>query len=323
MTTPDDTGDRQPPGGRLRRRLGTLVLVVVTGVALVSLILVGVGAVKSATPTNRQAHLGSFAGYVKYVPVTQISADWRVPAILPLSHGGASTWIGVQGAGKGEFFQVGTTENYEAGKTSYEAFWSDPSRDFHAQIMMAVSAGDEIHAQISEVSGRWQAFVYDAATSQVGVAPTASGVFRNLWWAEWIQEDPLLRHGRYSPYPDIAPVTLSHLLVNGAAPSCATLRPQVMVLPHGRRVEPGPLVGDRFVTIEQSANRARSNRASEVYQQAVRRGTATGDDIGGPSRRSISYSLSLRHSRSIFSHASTTRNISLLIVSPAHRPISP
>jgi hypothetical protein len=203
------------------------------------------------SPNDQTAQLGSFAGYIQFVPMSQISASWRVPAILNDSpDGAASTWIGVQGPAQNEFFQVGTTESIQSGQIFYEAFWSDPAMGFHAQLMMPVSAGDEIQATISEVSGNWSASVEDVQTGQTQSAPTRSGVFRNLQMAEFIQEDPSLPHNKHVAYPLINPATIAQLRVNGSAPSYSALQPQIMVLPNGLRIEPGPLVGDQFTTKE-------------------------------------------------------------------------
>jgi hypothetical protein len=160
----------------------------------------------------------------------------------------------VQGPGKTEFFQVGTTETFEGSTPFYEGFWSDPAEGFHAQIMMTVSAGDEIQAKILEVSGIWQASVDDVTTGQTQMAPTSSGVFTNLQLAEWIQEDPSLPHNGHVPYPDIEPTTISQLTVNGQPPSLSNLQPQIMVLPHGRRIEAVPLAGNQFTTKELNAS---------------------------------------------------------------------
>lgn len=247
---PPYPGYYQPPPARRRNRAVSVLVGIVSIAVAVSLVIGGANlGTTSVTPDPATPQMGSFAGYIGYMPVNQISASWRVPAILNSSAGGgASTWIGVQGTGKGEFFQVGTTESYEAGTTFYEAFWSDPAQGFHARIMMPVSAGDEIRAQISEESGAWQASVDDVTEGHAQAAPTSSGVFTSISLAEWIQEDPSLPHSQHIPYPDITSVTLSQLRVNGSAPSASELQPQIMVLPHGRRIEPGPLVDNGFTT---------------------------------------------------------------------------
>jgi hypothetical protein len=235
---------------RKRSRVVPAIIAVVAIVVVVSLVLGGVNLGNPViSPNNQTPQLGSFAGYIGYEQVTQISATWHVPAILSLSpDGAASTWIGVQGPGQKEFFQVGTTESYEAGTEFYEAFWSDPAEGFHAQVMMQVAAGDEIRALITEVSGSWQANIDDVTSGQSQQAPTYNGVFTNLQLAEWIQEDPALPRDKHVPYPDIAPTTMSQLRVNGSAPGYSSLQPQIMVLPQGRRVDPGPLVSDQFTT---------------------------------------------------------------------------
>jgi hypothetical protein len=207
------------------------------------------------SPNNQTPQVGSFAGYIGYVQVNQISASWQVPAILGASpDGAASTWIGVQGPSQQEFFQVGTTESYEAGADYYEAFWSDPAQGFHAQLMMQVAAGDEIQARIVEVSGSWEATVSDVTSGQSQAAPTSSGVFTNLQLAEWIQEDPSLPRNQHVPYPDIAPTTISQMEVNGSAPDYSSLQPQIMQLPDGRRVNPGPVIGDQFTTKDSASS---------------------------------------------------------------------
>lgn len=249
-----------PPARPRRSRAVSIVVAIVCVAVAASLVVGGAGLGSSAiTPDTATPQLGSFAGYIAYMPVHQISAAWRVPAILDSSSGGgASTWVGVQGTGKHEFFQVGTTESYDGGTAFYEAFWSDPAHGFHAQIMMPVNPGDEIEVQIAEVSGGWVASLDDVTEGHAESAPTSSGVFHNMTLAEWIQEDPSLPHNQHVPYPHMTPVTLSRLEVNGSPPSASELQTQIMVLPHGRRVEPSGLVANRFTTKDVREPLARS-----------------------------------------------------------------
>jgi len=243
-----------PPPTRQRNRLARIIIAVVALAVLTAMILGGTNLGNSGTSPNR-TQLGSFAGYIGYLSVNQISASWRVPAILrPSPAGSASTWIGVQGPGQREFFQVGTTETYEGGTPFYDVFWSDPAEGFHAQIMMQVNPGDEIEAQITDASGTWAAFVDDVTSGQSQAAPTKTGVFTNLQLAEWIQEDPSLPHNGRVPYPSLAPTTISQLRVNGSPPNYANLQQQVMVLPGKREVVPSPLVDDQFTTREVSGS---------------------------------------------------------------------
>jgi hypothetical protein len=239
-----------PPVARKRSQvvLGGVVFVVV---ALVLTVVFSGGHLPAVLTTNTQApQLGSFAGYIQFGDVNRISATWTVPAISATSSdGGASTWIGVQGQGTTEFYQIGTTENRENGQLFYDAFWSDPVEGFHAQYMpVSVAAGDEIKASIARVSGHWLATIDDVTSGQKQAAPTGTGVFTNLSLAEWIQEDPSLPHNGHVPYPQIGPMTMWQLKANGTAPSYAGLQPQWMVLPHAQRVVPGPLINDRFTT---------------------------------------------------------------------------
>jgi hypothetical protein len=120
--------------------------------------------------------------------------------------------------------------------------------------MMSVSAGDEIDASIAHLQGGWTATIHDVTSGQTQTAPTTTGNFSNLQLAEWIQEDPSLPHNGHVPYPQIAPVTMWRLLANGVAPAYSGLQPQWMVLPHGQRVVPDPLVNDRFTTTQEAVN---------------------------------------------------------------------
>jgi hypothetical protein len=230
-------------------------ILVVVGVAL-SLVFSG-SHIATIFSSNTQApQLGSFAGYIQFGGVDRISATWNVPAIANTSaDGGASTWIGVQGQGSREFYQIGTTESREDGELFYDAFWSDPKEGFHAQYMMAVAAGDEIEASIAQVNGDWTATIEDVTNGNTRPAPTGTGDFTNLQLAEWIQEDPSLPHNGHVPYPQIGPTTMWQLTANGVAPDFSGLQPQWMVLPHGQRVVPGPLVGDRFTTSQAPASK--------------------------------------------------------------------
>jgi len=197
----------------------------------------------------QQPQLGRFAGYIWYGNVTQISATWRVPSLAPTTpDGSASTWIGVQGPGRNTFYQIGVTEESYGGTALYQAFWSDPAEHFHAQyILVSVAAGDEIQARIALLDGTWQASLADVTDSQSGNAPTNTAQFSNVQMAEWVQEDPTLPTGA-APYPELTPSTIRHVMVNSAQPAYSSLQPQVMVLPHHVRIEPGPLVNDQFTT---------------------------------------------------------------------------
>jgi hypothetical protein len=232
-----------------------LVLLLVVGVVLGLVVKGGDLSTNVFAPNTQAPQIGSFAGYIQFGDVSRISAKWTVPGISgSSSDGGASTWIGLQGPANDEFYQIGTTETREGGQLFYDAFWSDPKEGFHAQYMMSVTAGDEITASIEHVNGSWSATIEDVTTAQTQVAPTRTGIFTNLQLAEWIQEDPSLPHNGHVPYPQIGPMTMWQLAANGVPPSYAGLQPQWMMLPHGQRVVPGPLVNDRFTTKQGAAN---------------------------------------------------------------------
>jgi len=236
-----------PPAQRRRRRL--VFPLVAIALIVLSLVLGSIVRSSNAGPDPQQPQLGRFAGYIWYGNVTQVSATWRVPTLTPTTpDGSASTWIGVQGPGSNAFYQVGTTEQSYGRFNSYEAFWSDPAQHFHAQqILLGVSAGDEIQARIAFVDGTWQASISDLTDSQSGDAPTFTAQFTNLQMAEWIQEDPTLPTGA-APYPDMSPSTIRQVMVNSSQPAYSSLQPQVMVLPHHVRIVPEPLVNDQFTT---------------------------------------------------------------------------
>jgi len=245
-----------PPVAKKRSRIVVSVVALIVVASVVLALVFGGDRVVSTvlTPNTQAPQLGSFAGYIQYGNVNRISATWKVPAIAATSRdGGASTWIGVQGPATREFYQVGTTESRADGELFYDAFWSDPHEGFHAQYMMSVAAGDEIRANIAKVNGSWQASIDDVTDGQTQSAPTGTGAFTNLQLAEWIQEDPSLPHNGHVTYPQIEPMTMWQLMANGAPPSYAGLQPQWMVLPHGQRVVPDPLVKDQFTTKQEAS----------------------------------------------------------------------
>ena len=255
-----------PPQPTLRRRRLRVIPLIVIALVIIGLM---VGSVVNFSPSTvldpQQPQLGRFAGYIWYGDVTQVSASWRVPKLVPTTpDGSASTWIGVQGPGKNTFFQIGVTEESYGGTAFYQAFWSDPAAHFHAQeLYVAVSAGDEIQARIARVNGTWEASLADVTDSQSGNAPTNTAEFANVQMAEWVQEDPTLPRGA-APYPELTPSTIQNVMVNAAQPSYSSLQPQVMVLPHHVRVEPGPLVDDSFTTKQVSTRLSTLRRAGRT-----------------------------------------------------------
>jgi hypothetical protein len=114
--------------------------------------------------TGPLASFGTFAGYVTSANVSTISAQWRVPVLLPTSKNGeAATWIGAQGSSSPlAFIQIGTIESRINGETiepteSDSAFWSDTHLDYYpVTITGLVHGGELIRAEMIATAVGWR-----------------------------------------------------------------------------------------------------------------------------------------------------------------------
>jgi hypothetical protein len=218
--------------------------------------------------TSLVAPESGFGGYAMKEPVTSISAEWRVPAILPgSSQGSAATWIGVQGPDSA-FIQVGTVENTGKGSAAsqYRVFWSDTVENFHPHVVLRVSAGDLIGASLVHLGTKWHIQVEDLTTRQIG--PVLIGYSNKLTFnaGEWVQEDPVENptSGFDAPYPSLSNVSFQRLRLNGHAPHLDISDASALSTFAGRSYVPSSIDNDGFVL--RRAVGPQLQYLSDVYQ---------------------------------------------------------
>ncbi len=216
------------------------LLLALVGVLTLASIIVSVNTDKAArvsTTIHHRSNPGNpfgspeygFGGYSVSKLTTEIGAQWRVPALDPRSsNGSASTWIAVQNDDR-QFIQLGTTENMANGLALYGIFWSDVTVGFHPQQLLYVRAGDTIKFKMVQTSRGWRLSFDDVSDNspETITVPYARGA--SFFSAEWLQEDPTVGgSAAHLPYPTIAPTTISHMTVNGAAPKLRKRDGQVL-----------------------------------------------------------------------------------------------
>jgi hypothetical protein len=240
---------------RLYRCLDETKLLLKLFVAAV-LVTVGVsstsGASTNAGRTSKSvtAPLTGFGGYRIGIEVSQISAQWTVPAIAAKSpEGVAATWVGAQNAADTNFIQLGILEiANEVGGSSYEAFWSDVAAQFAPQYLGRVEEGDKISVSMTRDAKGWLLKFNDHNESLVvnkQINYSAAGRFD---WAEWLQEDPSPSHIAYKDvaYPDVANVKFQKLLVNGHVPKLVEADGITLSATGGALRVPTPMKNDAF-----------------------------------------------------------------------------
>jgi Peptidase A4 family len=209
----------------------------------------GASGSSSSTPTVSAPNSG-LGGYVAMdSPVTEISAEWRIPTLGTERPGEAATWIGAQGSANAPFIQLGSTEFADedgagAVKASYHLFWSDPAQALEAvNIATLKHPGDLITFTMTQDSAGWDLVVRDhlsgfTRSTQVDYAPGGTYAV-----GEWYQEDPAsaLVTTIDEPYPDISTVTLQNLQVNGEVPHLTLNDASVLSTQNGANLVPTPV----------------------------------------------------------------------------------
>jgi hypothetical protein len=184
-------------------------------------------------------------------PVTQISAQWKVPTILARSpKGSACTWIGAQLAGTA-FIQLGTCEYYlPSTPPFYEAFWSDRALGFHAQFLGTELAGDSFSALMRQTKQGWilEFKNTDPLSHLKRTIKTSYGAGVHFDEAEWIQEDPglSLNAPEYEPYPLMSSVAFHVLRLNMHPPQLSGQDRAALIAADGIFLVPTPVHGDAF-----------------------------------------------------------------------------
>jgi hypothetical protein len=209
-----------------------------------------------------------FGGYSESILTTEISAQWRVPALNPQSgRGSASTWIAVQN-GERQFIQLGTNEDKVNGVSVYTIFWSDVSEGFHPQALLEVNAGDLIKFTMTQTKAAWRLSFDDLTDNTPETITVAYAPGSSFSSAQWLQEDPTIGGpGTHLPYPEISPTTFSHLMVNNATPKLAKDEGQVLSTADGVFLVPTLLQSDQF-TFTNASGPARQF-LSDVYPYSV------------------------------------------------------
>jgi hypothetical protein len=178
-----------------------------------------------------QGSIQGFAGYTASARLSQVSATFRVPAILTTPRSGyvtASTWIGAQSA-QGDFAQIGVTE-FETSKSEqpqysgsigrplpvYNIFWSDTDQNFHPVDIATVDAYDAISVSMVLGPTGWKLAFKDQTSGATRALSTRYGKGQAFNFAEFEQEDPVSSADplRNLPYPALSNVTFSRLVVN-------------------------------------------------------------------------------------------------------------
>jgi peptidase A4-like protein len=246
----------QPPGRSRLRKSAPWLFRGAIAVAVLALI---VSTQLSASRRNAKiaapgavivAPITGFGGYNWYGKVSNISAQWRVPAISSSSKAGyASTWIGVQNELNNQFVQIGVTENYYGdGPVQYQAFWSDLAEGFSPQNFGDVSPGDLVSVSMTRSNRGWALDFVDKSRHLNGKRFVKLSESVPFTQGEWIQEDPSpsTNTAQDLPYPTIANVAFQGLRVNGAAPKLNTSDGQVLIASDGTIRVPSAFRDDSF-----------------------------------------------------------------------------
>jgi hypothetical protein len=206
-----------------------------------------------ASPSTGYYPPTGFGGYYwKGAHIAQISATWVVPTpSTDQPFATASTWIGLQDEGYGPFIQVGATEtayDAEGHHSSCTLFWSDTQRQFHPQDFANITCGHAVAASMARGTRGWTLHITDTTDGSTYAVTIPHSKQVRFSVAEWLQEDPSagLATGADLPYPTTTPVTISHLLVNGAVPTLRQSDGSVLASPNGIFQVPMPESGDGF-----------------------------------------------------------------------------
>jgi hypothetical protein len=192
-----------------------------------------------------------FGGYSVDGPVHAISAEWRVPAILPKSRPGvAATWIGAQTSFDDTFIQIGVNE-FAVGRhfaPQYQLFWSDTAKNFHPQPLGVAVAGELLFFSMTHNSSGWLLQLHNESKSLSVKREIhyAKGV--DFTVSEWIQENPApgAITAVDAPYPDVANVTFQRMKVNDKPPRLQRSDGQVLIASSGAIRVPSPVTRDSF-----------------------------------------------------------------------------
>jgi hypothetical protein len=236
-----------------------------------------------------------FGGYIIQSPVTEVGAQWYVPAIAKNSTTGvASTWIGAQ-LGVKDFIQLGTTENKLFGQPQYSVFWSDVTVGFHPQNLISLSAGDLVKFKMVQVRSGWRLSYDDVTTNRTRSIIISYGAGVKFDTPSWFQEDPVAPDFHdHEPYPLVGVPTFSDLTVDNRAPRLAASERQILSTDSGVFLIPSADRNDSF-TYSRPTGYARQylvdvfplNAALDPLQQALYSGLGPAKNVETAALRAI------------------------------------
>ena len=196
-------------------------------------------------------------GYFKTGPVSQVSAQWVVPAIIAAGPTDeiASTWVGIQDT-TGAFIQLGTHETARGGEANYDVFWSDTEKGDEAQPVFPVDAGNVVVADMTRTTKGWRLQVRDLTSGRSASFTLGYARYVHFTQADWTEEDPS-RACTLGPYPDTATVALSSVKLNGKVPRLRYADATVLEAPNGVILVPTRVHDDGFSLQPPAGIRAR------------------------------------------------------------------
>jgi hypothetical protein len=193
-----------------------------------------------------------FGGYVWSGQLKEISAEWRVPAVVSSAASSASvTWIGAQDANdSGPFIQLGTYAFVgPQDRPSYGVFWSDTSQQFHAVPVVELKhPGDVISFEMIRDAAGWELRVKNLSSGWSRSVEVHYGAGDAYDQGEWLQEDPAdaLVTSSDVPYADTSTITFARLRVNDAAPRLEFSDAQALSTTSGIDLAPTHVHDDAF-----------------------------------------------------------------------------
>jgi peptidase A4-like protein len=177
--------------------------------------------IKAARSTTSAAGWASsnWSGYaVTGGPYTKITGAWTVPSVSPTKKATySSNWIGIDGFNDNSLIQTGTEQDYYNGRAHYNAWWEILPAAETPISSIAVRAGDDMTASITQGSGStWTITISDVSSGQSFTTnQTYTGALSS---AEWIEEAPTVG-GRIAPLANYSsPQTFDPGTVNGGNP---------------------------------------------------------------------------------------------------------
>jgi hypothetical protein len=246
-----------------------LLVVVLILVAAGAAALAGLG--RSASGAGGATVVGfgpatGFGGYRLAASADQISAEWRIPAVLGTSRPGYSaTWIGLQTeAPDGPFIQLGSYADESffpppganpKSTASYGIFWSDTARGFRAAPIVELSRpGDLISFDMTRNDQGWYLKVHNLSVGWSRSVEVHYGASDRFTQAEWFQEDPADGYAATNdvPYPSLSTIAFQHLEVNRRPPPLRYSDAEVLSTPNDVSLVPTHPHDDGFALLPAS-----------------------------------------------------------------------